>query len=87
MKINSNTGYVTKNSGTVTLLNGNTSVVVTHGMSYTPSAGHINVTPIETLNTASYYWVDTITATEFTINVDADPTQDVDFAWNVARTP
>lgn len=82
--IKDNTGYATEASGTATITNGTTSVTVTHGLDVTPSAGDIAVHPIETLGSASFFWVDTITATQFDINVDADPTQDVDFAWNHA---
>ena len=79
-----NLGYVTSNKGTSTLVNGNTSIVVAHGLDITPDAGNIQITPIETLNNASFFWVDTITSTQFTINVDSDPGQDVDFAWRIS---
>lgn len=77
--------FVNDNGGTATVANGTTSIAVTHGAGYTPDADHINVHPIETLNNATFFWVDTITSTQFTINVDGDPGQDVDFAWNIRR--
>ena len=83
--IANNIGYVTENSGIETLLNGQTSVVTSHGCDYTPSAGDISVTAIESLGSASYWYVDTITSTQFTIRVNVNPGQDVDFAWNVDR--
>ena len=75
--------FLKGNHGTATLANGNTTIVVTHNMTNTPLVGEIQVTPIETLASASFWWVDTITATQFTINVDTNPTQDVDFAWQI----
>lgn len=72
------------NSGTTTLLNGQTSRVVSHNCSFTPNAGDISVHPVEALGSASYWFVDTITSAQFTIHVNTDPSQDVDFAWSVA---
>jgi len=83
VKLNSH--YVTENGGTATISNGNTSIVVSHGCDYTPSAEDIDVHPIESLGSASFWWVDTITSTQFTIHVNADPGQDVDFKWSVRR--
>ena len=84
-QIRNNKGFVTENSGTATIVNTTTSIAVTHGCDYTPSAGDIDVHPIETLNNASFWYVDTITSTQFTIHVNADPGQDVDFKWSVRR--
>jgi len=60
-------------------------VTVTHGIEGTPDAEDIDVHPIETLNNASFWWVDTITSTTFKIKVNANPGQDVDFKWSVRR--
>ena len=79
--VRNNVGFVTESSGTATLANGTTSIAVAHGLAVTPVAGDIMVTPIETLASASFAWIDTYTSSHFTIHVDADPTQDVDFAW------
>jgi len=84
-RVHDNVGYVTENGGTATISNGNTSIVVNHGCDYTPSAKDIDVHPIESLGSASFWWVDTITSTQFTIHVNADPGQDVDFKWSVRR--
>jgi hypothetical protein len=83
--IRRNIGYVTENRGTATVANGTTSIAVSHGLAVTPNAGDISVHPIETLNSASFFWVDTITSTQFTINVNADPGADVDFAWKIDK--
>ena len=80
-KIQNNIGYITESSGTATLVNGTTSIVVTHGLDATPSAGDITVTPIEAWGAMTEFYIDTYTSTQFTIHADQDPTQDVDFAW------
>jgi len=80
-----NQGFVTEEGGTATIPNGSTSVVVSHGCDYTPNPEDIDVHPIESLGAASYWWVDTITSSQFTIHVNADPGQDVDFKWSVRR--
>jgi len=83
--------FVNNNRGQATLASGTTSIAVTHGLSSVSGIGgvplpeDIIVHPIETLGSASYWWVDTITATQFTINTNADPAADVDFAWQVNR--
>lgn len=79
--IRSNIGFVTENSGTATLANGTTSIVVTHGLAVTPAAGDIVVTPIEAWGNMTQFYIDTYTSTQFTIHADIDPGQDVDFAW------
>ena len=62
--IKDNIGYVTEAQGTSTILNGNSSVVVTHGLAGTPD--YIYVTGDHS-QVASLY-VDTITSTQFTIH-------------------
>lgn len=80
--------YKTRNGGVATLANGTTSIAVTHGLgdqvgstkqNITPNK--VFITPVESLGTAAKFWVSGITSTQFTINVDADPGADVDFAW------
>lgn len=79
--ISGNIGYVTENSGTATLVNGQTSIVVNHGLDVTPAAGDIMVTPIKNWGNMTEFWIDTYTATQFTIHADQKPGEDVDFAW------
>jgi hypothetical protein len=69
---------------TATLANGATSVVVTHGLGVTPDIEDISVTPIEAWGAATQFWISTPTSTQFTITVDQDPGQDVDFAWTAS---
>lgn len=80
-----NSGYITESEGSTTLINGTSSITLSHGCDYTPSAGDISIHPIEDLGSASHWYVDTITSTQFTIHVNVDPGQDVDFAWSVDR--
>ena len=81
LKVHDNDGYVTENSGTSTLVNGQTSIAVTHGLAVTPAIGDVIVTPIEAWGAATQYWISAYSSTTFTITVDQDPGQDVDFAW------
>ena len=79
--IRSNLGYVTENSGTATVLNTATSIVVSHGLATTPA--RVQITPRENpTNAVSFWWVDTLTTTQFTIHVNADPgASNLDFDW------
>lgn len=72
-----------KAEGTATLVSGNTSITVTHNLGFSVDAGQIQAQPIESLGTASYWWVDTITANAFTININASAGADVDFKWRL----
>lgn len=76
-----NYGYITENSGTDTIASASTSKAVTHGLSVTPTAGDIMVTPMESLGNASFFWIDTYTSTQFTIHTNVAPGADTDFAW------
>ena len=79
--IHSNLGYVTENSGTATLLSGNTTLAVAHGLDVTPTVVNI---AFREQGTADYgrWWVDTIGAANFTLNVSVDPgASNLDFAW------
>jgi len=68
--VRDNLGYVTENSGTATVANGQTTVTVTHGLATTPT--RVQVTPTLLSNAASF-WVTAKGATTFVINVNADP--------------
>lgn len=84
-----NTGFLTESSGTATITNGNTTVVVNHTLgdfiykALTPSAKDFSLTPTSDMGSASKLWVDTITTTQFTLNVDTDPGEDVDIGWAI----
>ncbi len=76
-----NVGYVTENSGASSIDSGQTTKVVAHGLGVTPTV--INIAFREQ-GTSDFgrWWVDTIGATNFTLNVSADPgVSNLDFAW------
>lgn len=71
-----------RNSGTATVLNGTTSIVISHGLKKTPVLKDIQVTATGWGNAAKC-WISNATATQFTINVDADPgVSTATFVWN-----
>lgn len=79
-----NTGWITENSGTATVASGGpTTIVVAHGLSVTPAAKDIVATPTNNMGSATKFWISTIDATNFTINVDVSPgaSSTATFAW------
>ena len=75
-------------SGTGTITSGTTSVVITHGLDEAPTLQQIAVTLGENpTNDPGNIWVDTITATQFTVNCRNDPgASNLDFAWHANTT-
>ena len=62
------------NTGTATVASGATNVVVTHGLSFTPDAAEIQITPTNSpTNDPGTAYVDTITSTQFTLHVRSIP--------------
>jgi hypothetical protein len=83
-RISDNNVYITEKSGTATVADGTTSIVVNHGLSITPSINNISVTPTNNLGNATKYWISTVTATQFTINVNANPgAATATFVWRI----
>ena len=73
-------GNIYENSGTDTLLNGNTSVIVAHGLSAAPTV--INITWRENPdNVIADWWVDTIGVDNFTLNGVDPGASNLDFGW------
>jgi len=73
-------------SGAATVLNGNTTVTVTHGLAITPNIHDIHVTPTNNLGSATKFWVSGPNATDFTINVDANPgAGTATFSWMIVN--
>lgn len=72
-------------SGSASIANGTTSIAITHNLSYTPNAEDITVIGKENpTNSVGTIWVDTIGATQFTVNVENDPgASGWDFGWRV----
>ena len=84
-KIQNNVGVVTANRGQGTIASGATSAVIAHGLDFTPTAQEIAVTLLENpTNDVGLVYVDTVTATNFTVRVRADPgASNADFGWRV----
>lgn len=78
----STVSFRTWNAGTTTLLSGSTTVTVNHGLSTTPNAGAINVHPNSSLGSAATWWITSVGATSFVINVNTNPGQNVGFDWS-----
>lgn len=81
IRVNTGTVVQTTSDGQATLSSGSTSVTVAHGLDVTPDPEDIRITALGDLGAASYYYITGVGTSSFDINVDADPTQDVDFAW------
>jgi len=77
-KIAGNVGYITENIGSATIVASETSKVVSHGLATTPT--NVIVTPRGNIGSV---WVDTFTATQFTIHCSTAPAADVDVSWSV----
>lgn len=85
-----NRGFITRAQGAATVLSGTTSIVVNHGLGMTPALSQIQVVPTNNLGAATKFWISTPTATQFTINVDANPgAPTATFAWlaDVGKKP
>ena len=83
VKAQRNRGFATEASGTVTVSSGSTSTSVTHGLAITPTAADIQVTPTNDLGNATKFWISSVGASTFTINVDIDPgASTATFSWS-----
>lgn len=81
-----NIGYLTENDGVTTISSGTTTISVSHGLSRTPSLTDISVTATNNLGRATKFWISSITASTFQINVDSDPgPSSATFAWAIAE--
>jgi hypothetical protein len=77
-------GYVSRNSGQTTLPGAGTSVVVNHGLAAQPNAHDVLICPTTALGNAKTLFVDTVTATSFTVHADVAPsTVSPYFNWSV----
>lgn len=80
--VRNNIGYVTEANGTATVASGTTTIVVSHGLTMTPTAANIMITPTNNLGAATKYWISAVGTISFTINVDTDPgAGGATFAW------
>jgi len=75
----------TEMNGADSIASGTTSKVVSHSLAVTPSAEHFTIIGKENpTNDVGTIWVDTITSTQFTVNVENDPgASNWDFGWKV----
>jgi hypothetical protein len=80
-------GLVMENSGSATIPNGSTSVVVTHGLSRAPLPSEISLTMQGTAaNDPGSLYLSAIDGTHFTINSRADPgASGLSVAWRVSH--
>lgn len=76
-------------TGTGQLTSGNTAVTITHGLGSTPAAYDINVVPTNAASTApGEIYVDTITSTQFNVNVRSSATTTPQaFSWKARAEP
>jgi hypothetical protein len=75
-------GITLQNNGSVDITGGNSSVTITHGLSYTPDADGIAVVKTgDSTSTGAGFWIDNITSTTFDI-VRAGTTGVSSFNWN-----
>lgn len=79
----------TENSGTGSIASGSTTAVVNHGLGVTPAAKDFCIIFTEQgTNAYGRFWISTITSTQFTVNVTADPgASNLDFAWSIKVRP
>lgn len=72
-------------SGTATVASATTSIVVTHGLGYTPNVTDLVVVPT-LLSLSAKWWVTAVGAASFQINVDVDPgAGTATFAWRIVK--
>ncbi len=81
--VKDNEGFKTKNTGQDTITAGNGTVIVNHGLAVTPDT--VLVSPRSDPGVGLIWWVDTITATQFTINVSPNTVNDLVFDWQVYK--
>jgi hypothetical protein len=74
-------GFLTVNSGSASVGAGNTSIVVSHGLTFAPSL--VLITPAGAPENAGWY-VDNITSVQFTIYLNATSTTTRNFYWRVS---
>ena len=63
----------------IAVLDDSTSIVVNHNMSVRPTI--VIATPRDNLTSATFWYIDTVTDTQFTLHVNDDVTADVSFYW------
>jgi hypothetical protein len=74
-------GYVTQAKGSAVILSGTTSIVVTHGLSATPTNLDVQLQRLGTNAGSTDLFADTFTATQFTIRTAAAPSSNITIRW------
>ncbi len=80
-KIRNNEGFITENSGEVTIPAGSSYVDVTHGLDITPSLKNIVLTPLDDLGGRSI-WVSDANSSTFRINLSSVDSIDHTIGWS-----
>lgn len=78
-----NNGFVTQNYASSTITSGNTSVMISHGLSVTPNASDIQIMATSGSTTdPGQIWISPITSTQFTLNCRINPgATGLNFIW------
>lgn len=78
-----NIGTCNANRGNGAVLNGTSSIVVAHQLTYTPNQPDIMITPTTNIKSVggNTWWVSAVSSTNFTVSVDASLTSDWFFGW------
>lgn len=84
--INHNVGYRTDNKGLTYIPSGNNSVVVNHGVVYTPFNGEILVTPATDIDNNLQFYVGDINENTFTIYLTGNSNKDIYFNYQINIT-
>jgi parallel beta-helix repeat protein len=81
-----NQGYITESSGTSQIASGVTSVIISHGLSITPTASYFKITPTAlTTNDPGEIYINNITSAQFTVNCRNDPgVSNLPFYWKAS---
>lgn len=80
-------GFVATNQGTGTIVIGQSSVVITHGLGFTPALANIQVTDTSSRAASSInsVWISTPTSTQFTVNCNTNvAAANFTFVWRAA---
>lgn len=73
-------GIVTRSRGQATIAGAGTSIVVNHTLVTTPT--WVRLTPLTDAGSPVRYWVDTLTATQFTVHCAPQTTNALTFEWS-----
>lgn len=80
-----NVGLKSEATGNASIPAGSTSTVVSHGLHVTPNQAHVQVQSFNSSAASSPFWIDSVGATTFSINVKTAPTQEAAYSWMILR--